>query len=78
MSRSFHHTRKSAQRAFADGDFEPIKEYSLKLDLKRWTKKFKKVYGLIKEGRAVSKLRNSVIVSAMKKIKKSLNESLNN
>ncbi len=85
MSRSIHKTRKSAQRALEQGDLEPIKEYSLKLDLKKWSKKFDKEkktqvgmldsVGVTSERRKNSKKRvkNSILFSALKKVKKGLN-----
>jgi hypothetical protein len=85
MSRSVHRTRKSAQRAFSQGDPEPTKEYSLKSDIKRWSKKARKVNVIVKKTLGSSRTtlrtglvttRNEVLVSALKKAKKPLNAKL--
>ncbi len=86
MSRSIHQTRKSAQQAFREGNLEPTKQYSLKADLKKWTKKRRKAAppsnGIIdssaenKRTEEVKKTRNSVLMSALKKVKKPLAEKL--
>ena len=83
MSRSFHHTRKSASRAFKHGDLEPTKEYSLKSDTKRWSKKLRAFESVLDKAspkvgaqRRKRGLRNSALVSSIKKVKKPLNRKL--
>ncbi|MGD1046635.1 MAG: hypothetical protein ABR936_15110 [Bacteroidota bacterium] len=86
MSRSIHHTKKSALKEFIQGNVEPIKEFSLKSDLKKFNKDFKKElalreklekeFGISKTSRKGIKSRNTQILSALKKVKKSLNKKV--
>ena len=65
---------------------EPVKELSLKSDLKKFNKVFKKEFafkeklenevGMFKTGRRSLKSRNTQIMSALKKVKKSLNQKV--
>ncbi len=86
MSRSIHQTQKSAQQAFRQGNLEPTKQYSLKVDLKKWMKKRRAAAALSKttsdasadvtDTAEVDKTRNSVLMSALKRVKKHLAEKL--
>lgn len=86
MSRSIHHTKRSALKEFIQGNVEPLKELSLKSDLKKFSRDMKKEFalkeklenevGMFKTGRRSHKSRNTQIISALKKVKKSLNRKV--
>ena len=86
MSRSLHHTKKSALKEFIQGNVEPLKEYSLKSDLKKFNKNYKKELafrekvekevGMSKTSRKGIKSRNTQVLSSLKKVKKSLNRKV--
>jgi hypothetical protein len=70
MTRSYHVTKRHVLKGFKEGSIEPIKEYALKQIIKEEHQRFKKVYKIIKSGKKSSKLRNSVLISAIKKTTK--------
>jgi hypothetical protein len=86
MSRSIHQTRKSALKEFMQENTEPIKELSLKSDLKKFNKKYKQEYefltklekeaGMHKTARRSRKKRNTEMFAALKKVKNSLNRKV--
>ena len=86
MSRSIHQTKRTALKEFIQGNVEPLKELSLKSDLKKFSKDIKKEFafkakleeevGMFKTDRKSQKSRNTQIMSALKKVKKSLNRKV--
>lgn len=69
MARSFHATRRTAVRAYKDGDLGPVKETALKGDVKRETKWVTKFYKSIKGHSRPKQIRNSTLISMIKRIK---------
>lgn len=68
MARSFHATKRTAIRAYKDGDLAPVKELALKRDVKRETKWVTKFYKSSKSHSTSKQIKNSTLISMIKRI----------